>query len=141
MSLHSLVYASLAKENFTDEKLEQLLQFARAKNEKQDITGMLLYRDGIFVQALEGEEKDIDTLFEKIKRDTRHKEIVLVTKQPIKQRSFPDWTMGFKVMDQETLKQMEGFTEFLTKPTPSFFAGAPSCAKALLDNFKHDALF
>jgi hypothetical protein len=42
----------------SDKHLEAMLKKARNKNEKSAITGMLLYRDGFFIQALEGETGD-----------------------------------------------------------------------------------
>ena len=51
MPLHNLVYVSLATEDMSDETLKKILNKARTKNEGLDITGMLLYRDGFFMQV------------------------------------------------------------------------------------------
>jgi hypothetical protein len=58
MSLYCLVYVSIANQEMSDKHLEAMLKKARNKNEKSAITGMLLYRDGFFIQALEGETGD-----------------------------------------------------------------------------------
>ena len=52
MSLNCLVYVSLANQEMSESHLEDLLKKARIKNETLNITGMLLYRDGFFMQAL-----------------------------------------------------------------------------------------
>lgn len=141
MSLCSLVYVSLAVKDMPDDDLKLLLKFARQKNERLGVTGMLLYRDGFFMQALEGEEEAVNTLFERIRRDTRHRDVLLVFKEPVKARAFPDWTMGFNKLDTATLEKLEGFSDFLGNPTPEFFDGEPAKAKALLDNFRNHIFF
>jgi hypothetical protein len=141
MSLCSLAYVSLAVKSMPDDDLKTLLKYARQKNERLGVTGMLLYRDGFFMQALEGEEDTVDTLFERIRRDTRHRDVLQLYREPIRARSFADWTMGFNKVDDETLAGLEGFTDFLARPAPDFFHGRPAKAKALLDNFRHHIFF
>ncbi|MDD1617775.1 MAG: hypothetical protein CG439_2841 [Methylococcaceae bacterium NSP1-2] len=75
MSLHCLVYVSIATRKMSDNDLQTLLEKARKKNEGSAITGMLLYRDGFFAQVLEGELKDIEDLFAIISRDERHRRL------------------------------------------------------------------
>ena len=140
MSLSNLVYVSVATEEMSDEELTTLLKLARINNAKQDITGLLLYRDGMFVQALEGDEKKIEALFNKISKDKRHHGVTLLYKKPLKDRSFPDWSMGFSRMPEKALEHLEGHSEFLQKPTADYFAKNPSYAQTLLQNFKADYL-
>ena len=49
---------------------------ARAKNAELRVTGALLITDHYFVQALEGEEDRVRALFDRIRRDDRHDEVV-----------------------------------------------------------------
>lgn len=141
MSLHCLVYVSLANQEMSDEHLQSMLKKAREKNEKLNITGMLLYRDGFFMQALEGKLEDIENLYQVISQDQRHSGLILIYKKPIKERSFPDWTMGFNKIDDKSLVNIEGYTNFLKKPTPEFFIQRASEAESLLDQFKHQLFF
>jgi len=66
-----LVYVSSAVEPFSKTELVELLHVARANNERLGITGMLLYRDGNFMQVLEGEEPVVRDLYARIERDPR----------------------------------------------------------------------
>ncbi|MEQ1622244.1 MAG: BLUF domain-containing protein [Methylococcales bacterium] len=141
MSLNCLVYVSLANQEMSDNHLQSMLKKAREKNEKLSITGMLLYRDGFFMQALEGELKDIEDLFNTISQDQRHRDVLLIYKKPIQQRGFPDWTMGFNKIDEECLDSIDGYTNFLKNPTPEFFKQKASEAEAVLDQFKHQLFF
>ena len=142
MSLHCLVYVSLSNQEMTEKDLKNLLKGARAEMKDLDITGLLLYRDGFYIQALEGEECKIDALFDRISKDPRHRDVTTVYKKPIQQRSFTDWTMGFSRIDDATaLEKIDGYSDFLQNPTPGFFKAQPSYAQMLLENFKHDLLF
>lgn len=49
MGLVSLVYISLVKKNMMDDELRDILQASRQNNAEKNITGMLLYRDGMFI--------------------------------------------------------------------------------------------
>lgn len=73
------------------------------------------------MQALEGELSDIENLYQVISEDKRHSRLILIYKKPIKQRGFPDWTMGFNKIDDTDLGSIEGYTHFLKNPTPEFF--------------------
>jgi hypothetical protein len=136
-----LVYASREAVPFNEALLKSLLEKARNNNAAKNITGMLLHRDGLFVQALEGEEADIVSLFETIRNDTRHQDVIQIYLRPISIRSFPEWSMGFNRIDESSSQNIEGFSDFLEKASPSFFHGHPSYAKALLDNFRQNILF
>jgi hypothetical protein len=69
----------------------------------------LLYIEGDFLQVIEGEEDVIISLFEKIKIDSRHKGIICVFNEKVKERQFSDWSMGFHITNYEKLIKDTGF--------------------------------
>jgi hypothetical protein len=141
MALVSLVYVSFASHPLSDDDLRNILAKAREKNKKLDITGMLLYRDGFFIQALEGEKEAVDALFEVISRDERHRNVLLVYETEIEERTFQTWAMGFNPLNSLTAEE-EGFFDFLNgTPTADIFTEKPSRAKALLEHFKNRTYF
>lgn len=97
-----LVYVSSAAEPFSQNELLDLLTKARAKNHRLDVTGMLLYKDGNFMQVLEGEETVVRGLFESIERDARHFGVIVLLEEFVQEeseiegRAFADWSMGFR---------------------------------------------
>lgn len=139
MSLVSLVYVSFASHEMTDGELQDLLKVAREKNAEIGVSGMLLYRDQYFIQALEGEEYVVDGIFNKIKHDERHRSVLVVAKTPIQERSFEQWSMGFNKVDPQ---EVSGFTDFLDKPFEhSYFQQHPTRAVALLEQFRDRTFF
>jgi hypothetical protein len=142
MALISLVYVSVASHDMTDDDLKEILKEARDFNEPNNVTGMLLYRDGFFIQALEGEAEVVEPLYERIAEDPRHAKVLIVHKTEIDERSFSDWSMGFNKITDEAANQVEGFTSFLQNPGDmSFFTDHPSRATFLLDAFKSKIYF
>ena len=141
MGMITLVYVSFATKVMMDEELRSLLQAARDKNKELDITGMLLYRDGFFIQALEGEEETVLNLYNKIKTDPRHRSVLQIYREGIKNRAFEDWSMGFNKFDSNSLEELEGYTDFLKKPNTDFFAKHPTYAKMLLNMFRTRSYF
>lgn len=142
MSLVSLVYVSVASDNLTDEDIKDILQVARDFNAQHDITGMLLYRDFFFIQALEGEEEQVEALYEKIAQDPRHQNVLTVHKTPIEQRSFTQWSMGFNKIEDAEAANVPGFSDFLqNKSDMSYFTSQPSRATKLLEAFKDRIYF
>lgn len=141
MALISLVYVSVGADGMSEEDLRDILASSRKNNRHHNITGMLLYRDGFFIQALEGEETVINELFDKIVEDKRHKNIMLVYKNAILTRTFGSWSMGFNKINDNDVVELEGFTNFLEDPTTEFFTDQPSRATLLLDTFKNRTYF
>lgn len=107
--LYSLVYTSFALTLFDESELEALLTQARAANERAGITGMLLYRNGRFIQFLEGPEDAVRDLLARIAADSRHTDLrVLVDGRP-STRQFAEWTMGYETIDEARTPLPAGF--------------------------------
>ncbi len=72
-----------------------MLHRSNMTNTILNITGCLFFHDGKFVQFLEGEEEKVRPLFNLIKTDNRHKEIVLLSTETTKNRLFNDWSVVY----------------------------------------------
>lgn len=117
--MYYLVYVSFAIKPFTPKGLRKLLIHCRDNNIENGITGILLYIEGKFVQILEGKSEKVKVLFEKIKRDRRHKDISRILEGPLESRNFPNFSMGFFTMDDKTFTKLSGFkniNEFFSYP-------------------------
>ncbi|MGM0504454.1 MAG: BLUF domain-containing protein, partial [Bacteroidota bacterium] len=99
--LIQIVYVSFSVKDLTENDLEELLVDIRKRNKVQKVTGLLLYNDGTFIQLIEGKTGIIQNLYEKIKNDRRHSNVVLLLDESIKKRAFPDWTMGYYKLNRE----------------------------------------
>lgn len=135
--LFQLVYASTAVRLMEREELLELLSKSRANNERLGITGMLLYKDGNFMQALEGPEDKVKSLHARIDSDPRHKGLITLFTREVAEREFPDWSMGFKNVDRIDPSETPGYTEFLDEPLTSHrFQQSEAATIKLLTSFK-----
>ncbi len=115
-TIHHLVYVSAAITPFTKRQLIDLLQQARDKNRRLGVTGLLVYRRGWFMQVLEGEKSAVRDLFATIAEDDRHRGVTVMAEGDYPKRQFPDWSMGFRDLDDPQVRAMDGFSEFMNNP-------------------------
>lgn len=100
--LIQLVYTSSAKIRYLPRaELEGILVSSRATNARNDITGLLMYRDGSFAQFLEGPRSAVLDTFARIRADRRHRGVIVVLNRPVEKRDFEQWRMGFRDMDAQ----------------------------------------
>ncbi|WP_181312673.1 BLUF domain-containing protein [Nocardioides campestrisoli] len=111
--LFSLTYFSSATTEFSAADLKQLLATVRPRNAADDITGMLLYHDGSFAQALEGPAEQVRRTFDRICLDRRHRGIYVAFEDEITERAFPDWAMSFRDLGGAAAREAEGFSTFV----------------------------
>ena len=134
--MHFLIYTSSASHLMSDFDLTNLLEHCRIRNAQDNITGMLLYKEGSFMQALEGHKDTVFQTYERIQKDTRHKDIFLLRERGIENRSFSGWSMGFRTVNAADLKDIPGFShrsgEVFSSPA---FTGKPHIALKLLKSF------
>ncbi|STX51499.1 regulatory protein (GGDEF domain) [Legionella busanensis] len=100
--LYHLIYKSQAKMPFNTSQLTQLAKIARFKNFTQQVSGLLIYSGQEFFQILEGRLDSIESIYNSILNDKRHKDIVLLVKEPITNRTFWRWNMGLTIIDDNT---------------------------------------
>jgi CheY-like chemotaxis protein len=94
--LFTLVYASHAVGETTPSDVMDILKVARRINKELEITGVLLYNGGWWLQVLEGSFSAVTSLFfDHIQKDKRHKNVTLLVLDPSTERQFANWDMGF----------------------------------------------
>lgn len=94
MALGHLLYLSDATWPLTHDELEGIRLVSEQNNQALDVTGVLFYSSGHFVQLLEGDEHVIRRLFDRIACDRRHHHVRLLIERPASERIFADWSMG-----------------------------------------------
>jgi Sensors of blue-light using FAD len=134
--MYRLVYCSAARALFSKPDLLDLLSKARTKNLRLGITGMLLYKDGNFLQLLEGERSAVKQLFVQIASDPRHSGSIVIEEEESPQRVFEDWSMGFRDLSDPEVRQLPGFSHYMNTPLiAESLARHPSAALQLLAIF------
>ncbi len=97
MSLIRLLYRSDSALNGSDRALREVAHAIAARaadaNAAVGVSGALMFSGSVFVQLLEGEAAAVETIFERICRDIRHRRLVLLDYAGADVRQFPDAPM------------------------------------------------
>lgn len=135
--MYYLVYVSSATALFRETDLMALLAQSREKNAGLGISGMLLYKEGNFMQALEGERSAVLGLMDAIQEDPRHQGIIIIDQGEAPHRQFGDWSMAFRNLDEPALRATPGYSPFLNSSiTDDAFTGHDSRCWELLHLFR-----
>ena len=101
----SVVYSSIASVPFDEVELAILLATSRMNNEAQDVTGVLLHRDGHFMQALEGPVGAVRAVLRRIAADERHHDVWTLDEEYLTARRFGSWSMGYRPLSETDLAE------------------------------------
>jgi hypothetical protein len=100
---------SCAVAPLTSAQLYQLLTSARQRKIELAMTGIVLYGNERFVQVLGGEGLVVRNLYELIKRDARHQQVVAYADKPIKKRTFREWAIAFQASSPKQMAALAGY--------------------------------
>jgi hypothetical protein len=132
--LQALVYVSTASHHLSEAEISHLLDRARERNAKEQVTGVLLYSHGNFMQYLEGPCAGVARVYEHIVADGLHHGIIELVREPIPTREFSDWTMAFRSISAFGMSSPDTFDKlFIAKIDPA--VAARSMTHSLLLKF------
>jgi hypothetical protein len=133
----SLIYVSSSVRELNDEELLDILKVSRENNSSNDVSGLLLYKGGNFMQVLEGPDDVVVSLFEKIEQDPRHKGVSIISQERIQKRQFPAWEMAFTNLDNPAIRNEPGYSKFLHDEfTADLYRNEPKRAYIMLLTFR-----
>ncbi|MFC4725978.1 BLUF domain-containing protein [Glycocaulis abyssi] len=95
MNISRLVYVSTAHPDLMLTDIDAIVDTARARNEAEDITGLLIFNGFNFMQLLEGPPDSVERVFGSICKDTRHSGVVRVLSGSAGERVFGGWAMAY----------------------------------------------
>ena len=92
--LKRIKYISRFAKQLSSQEIDELAAAAAEKNAQNDITGALMASGGIFFQVIEGPPEAIDSLWNSLLKDPRHKDLLLLkSEEGEMERLFPEWRM------------------------------------------------
>lgn len=95
--------------------MNPLLIQSRKRNAINGVTGMLVYaegtfnnhKEGRFLQILEGPKREVQNIYNAIKIDSRHEQVITLKEGPIDDRNFSSWKMGYKSFDLQRNPELQ----------------------------------
>lgn len=98
-----------------ENQLFDILHNSRLHNAALNISGVLLYSEGTFIQLLEGRDTIIDALYTRIQADQRHTNIITLINETSNEKSFEQWLMGFAVTDAKKTEKLVGYLKSISQ--------------------------
>jgi len=99
-NVYQLLYRSKAAPRLTHEDLVSILGKSRKNNPERMVSGLLIYRQGWFLQILEGPKEQVMERYHVIEKDPRHTDVKILASTQQFPRLFTDWSMGY--LDENT---------------------------------------
>ena len=106
MALVELIYTSLSRALNENDDVGDILASSERNNAAKSVTGLLLFDGNRYIQILEGERMDVETLFAEISEDPRHHDLELLHKGDIEGRSFQTWRMAYESLPRGLLEEL-----------------------------------
>ncbi len=139
MALIQLIYLSSLSDIKLEAGIAKILQSSIRHNKVNGITGMLLYANGNFLQVLEGETESVVETFSRICADPRHYDIVELIREPVRERHFSQWSMGFQHLSEADLRAYPKYAPFFRyRADDEAIRALPGMALDLLRQFSID---
>lgn len=91
--MERLIYTSEASDMLSGDEVFEIVEASARNNAKRDISGFLIFKDGRFLQLIEGETDSLEELMQVLQRDPRHHSIRTVKRTVANQREFDGWRM------------------------------------------------
>ena len=92
---YAIVYVSSASKDLKESEIKTILEHSVSWNNHQGLTGILLFSEGNFFQILEGEERVTKELFEAIKKDPRHHNVIQIFGKEIHREAYDGYKADF----------------------------------------------
>ena len=124
-----VIYVSAASPDISEHDTVKFLNEARKANRQNDVSGLMLYMGGCFLLLLEGEAAKVDIASRTIFSDKRENRMIL--REPIAEREFPEWIMGFEAVEPLEAGRLLG-EPLLFNPASSAARIESNSAKTLL---------
>ncbi|MGE0496865.1 MAG: BLUF domain-containing protein [Ramlibacter sp.] len=99
--LYGVLYTSTLSAAAGISAVPAILAVARARNQRDGVTGVLVFDGQNFCQYIEGERASVQACMERILRDTRHSDIRLSHDAEAEQRRFKRFRAGYASLEGE----------------------------------------
>ena len=98
-SLYEVLYVSTIAPDAPVSVVAGIAAKARISNQQRGITGLLIFDGQRFCQQLEGTQKQVLSLVERIRLDPRHIDVNVVHHGPLAVRRFKQFDLGYASVD------------------------------------------
>jgi hypothetical protein len=129
MRMVRLVYASTFNAEVDPAELKNIHENARKNNNEIDVSGILIFGNNYFLQCLEGGRTNVNKIYEKISKDSRHKDLIILGYEECHSRMFEKWSMKLLILTEEKKEIVKKYSR--TKIFDPYDMSSESCTQLL----------
>ena len=96
-----LTYISRYNTDNPKGEVTRILTQAQQNNERNGITGALVFNHNYFLQSIEGARPVINELLRKLVKDDRHQGLQIIECREVEQRHWSKWSMNYLIPSDE----------------------------------------
>lgn len=96
-----LTYISRYNNDNPNGEVTRILAQAQQNNERNGITGALVFNHNYFLQSIEGARPVINELLRKLVKDERHNSLQVIECCEVEQRRWSKWSMKYLIPSEE----------------------------------------
>lgn len=137
MEFAAVAYRSTAVSGLGGDALDHLLVDARAHNQMEGVTGVLLYDGRHFFQYFEGDAPGVARIYARIRASQLHVDLQELQQGPVSQLYFRHWYMGCRETGSSVLQKLSSQQWRREAATLPAEAEDPPGLHALLDFWTH----
>jgi hypothetical protein len=93
--LRRLAYVSFPAADLAPTEIGRIVHVSRVNNAARGLTGVLVYTGSDFAQMIEGRHEAVETLWQKLRTDVRHRDLTVFLDEPTERAWFETWRMGY----------------------------------------------
>ncbi|RYX92830.1 MAG: BLUF domain-containing protein [Comamonadaceae bacterium] len=110
--LYEVLYVSTLAPDAPLSVVASIAGASRSRNQARDLTGILIFDGMRFCQQLEGDQKELMALVERIREDSRHTSVAILHHGPIEARRFKNFSLAYAPIDDadplDALERLDG---------------------------------
>ncbi|MFN3435326.1 MAG: BLUF domain-containing protein [Sphingomonas sp.] len=126
--MRQLVYISSMRRQANVDPSAILAQ-SRRNNARARVTGLLFFDGKRFLQALEGDDAQVDATFARIQQDERHHALVVLSNRAIEAREFGEWAMAYSAPADDHVAALDRVAKLTANADPAVRATFEGFAK------------
>ena len=92
---HYILYISSFKRDYTADELNVMMDGFKENNKRDGITGVIIVGQRNIMQFIQGKEDVLDKTWQKIKTDSRHKNVRVLLIGEIELTLYKDWSLKY----------------------------------------------
>lgn len=127
--MRQLIYISTVARDAVPMHSGQILKKSQDNNARDGVTGLLYFDGKRFLQVLEGDAAAVARTYGRIKRDPRHRAVVILSDRAVETRDFGDWSMAWKEPGADAADFIDRVARLVDLASPSVRATFNSFAE------------